>query len=126
MRARVARRAMRKRIARESLQEAVAIFERLGAPLWATKAQSELARIGGRTPSGSALTPAERRVAALVADGGSNKEVAASLFVSVKTVEAHLARVYAKLEIRSRTELAARFAREAETRRQLSSPTLDS
>jgi DNA-binding NarL/FixJ family response regulator len=77
----------------EAIDEALG-FERLVAPLWARQARGELARVGGRTTS-SGLTPTERRVAELVASGLSNKEVAAMSFVSVKTVEATLSRVYA-------------------------------
>jgi DNA-binding CsgD family transcriptional regulator len=105
----VRRRAKRKRAAREALEAARAAFDELGAPLWVEKARRELARIGGRTASGG-LTPTERRVAELVADGRSNKEVAAALFVSVRAVEANLSRIYAKLGISSRTELARRLA----------------
>jgi DNA-binding CsgD family transcriptional regulator len=104
------RRAKRRRAAREALTEAVAVFDQLGSPLWSKKGRSELARIGGRAPSPEALTPTERRVAELVAEGRTTKEVAAELFVSVKTVEGHLSHVYAKLGVRSRAELAARFA----------------
>ena len=100
-----------RRAARESLEEALAFFQQLGAPLWAEKARAELARIGGRAPASGQLTPTEQRVAALVADGSSNKEVAAALVVTVKTVEANLSRVYAKLGVRSRTELARRLSR---------------
>lgn len=100
--------------ARRSLLEALRTFERLGALLWATRARAELSRVPGRTPAGRSLTPTERRVADLVAEGRSNKEVAAALFVSVKAVEANLSRVYAKLAVRSRSELAHRFAGERE------------
>jgi len=106
----VLRRAKQKRAARESLQASVASFEELGAELWATKARSELARIGGRAPASEELTPTERRVAELVAEGLPTKAVAAELFVSVKTVEGHLSRIYAKLGVRSRAELAAKFS----------------
>jgi DNA-binding CsgD family transcriptional regulator len=85
------------------------IFEGLGAALWADKTRAELARIGGRAPSSLDLTPTETKVAALVASGGTNREVADTLFISVNTVEAHLKRIYRKLGIRSRTELASRF-----------------
>ena len=101
----VHRRGKHKRAGREALEAAVAAFEGLGAPLWADKARAELARIGGRTAEGG-LTPTERRVAELVAAGRSNKEVAAELFVTVRAVEANLSRVYAKVGVRSRTELA--------------------
>jgi class 3 adenylate cyclase/DNA-binding CsgD family transcriptional regulator len=100
------RRAKRKRPARDALEEALGAFERAGAALWAERARGEVARIGGRAPSTGALTPAEERVAALVAEGRTNREVAAALFLSDRTVEGHLSRVYAKLGVRSRTELA--------------------
>jgi DNA-binding CsgD family transcriptional regulator len=102
----VQRRAKRKRAAREALEEALAVFERLGAGLFAEQARLELGRIGGRGPATDQLTPTERRVAGLVAEGRSTKEVAASLFVSPKTVEGHLSRIYAKLGIHSRAALA--------------------
>jgi DNA-binding CsgD family transcriptional regulator len=103
------RRAKMKRPAREALEQALASFEELGAAIWAEKARAELTRIGGRPAATGQLTPTERRVAALVAEGRSNKEVAASLFVTVKTVEANLSRIYAKLGLRSRTELTHRL-----------------
>jgi DNA-binding NarL/FixJ family response regulator len=108
----VRRRAKYKRAARETLEAALAVFEELGAELWAAKARSDLGRIGGRAPATDALTPTERRVAELVAEGRPTKVVAGELFVSVKTVEGHLSRIYAKLGVRSRAELAARFAAE--------------
>ena len=101
------RRAKQKRAARESLQGALDIFERLGAPLWAERAGAELARIGLRPPAPLDLTPTEERVAELVAAGHTNREVAQALFVSVHTVEDNLRRIYRKLGVRSRTELAA-------------------
>jgi DNA-binding CsgD family transcriptional regulator len=100
------RRAKHKAAARAALEEAVEILDAMGAVLWVERARAELGRIGGRAAS-DGLTPTEQRVADLVAEGRSNKEVAAELFVSVRTVEANLTRVYAKLGIRSRTELAA-------------------
>jgi DNA-binding CsgD family transcriptional regulator len=103
------RRARRWRDARESLAEAVTVFEALGARLWAERAREELARVGGRKRGSGELTATEQRVAALVAEGRSTKEVAASLFVSAKTVEGHLSHIYDKLGVRSRTELAHRI-----------------
>jgi DNA-binding NarL/FixJ family response regulator len=100
---------VRRGAARTSLEHALAVFDRLPAPLWATKARAELARIGGRAPSRGALTPSEERVAALVAEGRTNREVAADLFITERTVEAALTRVYGKLSVRSRTELAGRL-----------------
>lgn len=105
----VERRAKRKREARQSLDRALEVFEELGAALWAERTRAELARIGGRAPSPQTLTPTEGRVAELVAAGSTNREVADALFVSVHTVEANLKRIYRKLGIRSRTELASRF-----------------
>jgi DNA-binding CsgD family transcriptional regulator len=106
----VRRRARQRREAREALGEALSVFEQLGAPLWVEKAHAELARIGGRPPATGELTATEERVAALVAEGLTNREVAARLFVSDRTVEGHLSRIYAKLGVRSRAELAGRFA----------------
>ncbi len=106
------RRAKRRGAARTTLGDALERFERLGAPLWAEKARSELARIGGRAPSRGELTEAERRIAALVAEGRTNREVAAALFVTEHTVEGALTRVYRKLGVRSRTELAHRLGHE--------------
>jgi len=110
----VLRRGRQKQAARDSLDAALALFEELGAALWAEKARAELARIGGRAPASGQLTPTEQRVAALVAEGRSNKEVAAELVVTVKTVEANLSRIYAKLGVRSRTELARRLSQAGE------------
>ena len=103
----VERRAKRKREARDTLTKALEVFDGLGAALWADKTREELARIGGRAASSLDLTPTEARVAELVAAGGTNREVADALFVSVHTVEANLKRIYRKLGIRSRTELAS-------------------
>jgi DNA-binding CsgD family transcriptional regulator len=105
----VERRAKRKREARDTLTKALEIFDGLGAALWADKTRAELARIGGRAPSSLDLTPTEGKVAALVAAGSTNREVADALFVSIHTVEANLKRIYRKLGVRSRTELASRF-----------------
>ena len=103
------RQAQRRRAAREALEQALAIFEQLGAPLWAEKARAELRRISGRRAASDELTETERRVAELAAQGRTNKEIAAELFMGVSTVEAHLSHVYRKLGVRSRTELAARL-----------------
>jgi DNA-binding CsgD family transcriptional regulator len=105
----VQRRAKRKRAAREALEEAAAGFDQLGARLWAERAREELRRVSGRRPSTSKLTDTEERVAWLAAQGLSNKEIGAALFVTVHTVEAHLVHVYRKLGISSRGELARRL-----------------
>jgi DNA-binding NarL/FixJ family response regulator len=104
------RRLRRRREARGALDDALAEFTRLGARVWAEKARAERRRIGGRVGSPRELTDAERRIAEQVAAGLSNKEVAAALFLSVSTVEAALWKVYRKLDVRSRTQLAARLA----------------
>jgi ATP/maltotriose-dependent transcriptional regulator MalT len=106
----VRRQAQQKKTARDALDQALAIFEELGARLWAEKAHAELRRISGRRPADEELTETERRVADLAAVGRSNKEIAAELFMGVSTVEAHLSRVYRKLGIRSRAGLAGRLA----------------
>ena len=111
----IERRARHKRAARAALERALAEFEQLGAPLWAERAQDELARVSGRAPSRGKLTPTERRVAELVAEGLATKEVAARLFVSPRTVDGHLTHIYAKLGVHSRTDLARRLAQGADT-----------
>jgi DNA-binding CsgD family transcriptional regulator len=103
------RRAKRRGEARARMEEARGVFDEIGARLWAARARDELARVGGRQRSGPELTPTEERIARLVAGGASNAEVAADLFVTVRTVESNLTRIYAKLGLKSRTELAARF-----------------
>ena len=104
------RRTKRRRDARATLERALAIFARSGAALWAERARGELRRISGRAPTTGALTPAEERVAALVAEGKTNREVAATLFVSDRTVEGHLSRIFGKLGVRHRAELARALA----------------
>jgi DNA-binding NarL/FixJ family response regulator len=100
--------------ARHSLERAAAEFEELGSPGWAEQARAECARVGGRRPQATGeLTPAERRVVELAADGLANKEIARSLFVTVRTVEVHLKHAYAKLGVRSRTQLARRISERA-------------
>ncbi len=101
----VRRRGLQKRAARGAIAEALAGFEQLGAATWVERARSELGSIGGRSRE-EGLTPAERRVASLVAEGRTNREVAAALFLGERTVASHLTHIYAKLGIRSRTELA--------------------
>lgn len=103
---RTQRRAKKRGAARTTLEEALARFEALGAQLWAGQAREELARIGGRAPSRGELTEAEQRIARLVALGNTNREVAAALFLTEHSVETALTRVYRKLGVRSRAELA--------------------
>jgi DNA-binding CsgD family transcriptional regulator len=106
----VLRRAKKRAAARAALGEAADVFARLGAEVWLARTRDEAARISGRAASGPELTETERRVAELVASGRSNKEVASELFVTVRTVEANLTRIYGKLGVRSRTALARRLS----------------
>jgi ATP/maltotriose-dependent transcriptional regulator MalT len=106
----VRRQAQQKKAAREALEQALAIFDELGARLWAEKARSELARISGRAPASEELTETERRVAELAAQGRTNKQIAAELYMGLSTVEAHLSHVYRKLGVR-RAELAAQLSK---------------
>jgi DNA-binding CsgD family transcriptional regulator len=109
------RRARRVREARERLRAALERFEGIGAAPWAARARAELRAAGGaasqaRMPATRELTPQELEVALAVARGATNREVAAALYVSPKTVEVHLSRVFRKLGVRSRTELATHIA----------------
>lgn len=103
----IERRAKRKAQAGEALEQARTIFEQLGTRVWCERARLELERTGVHRTAGGELSAAERRVADLAASGATNKQIAAQLFMSVKTVEAHLSRVYHKVGVHSRTELAA-------------------
>jgi DNA-binding NarL/FixJ family response regulator len=110
VRGQLERRANRKLAARESLIAALEAFGALGAPSWAQRTRGEIARLGLRHRDPAELTEGERRIAELAATGLTNRQVAEAAFVSPKTVEANLARVYEKLGIRSRAELGARMA----------------
>jgi DNA-binding CsgD family transcriptional regulator len=108
---RLHRRGRRKGAARERLHEALAIFAAAGASGWAQRTQSELGRIGGRQAAAAGeLSATESAIARLVASGQTNREVAAALHLSARTVEWNLSRVYRKLGVRSRTELATALA----------------
>jgi DNA-binding NarL/FixJ family response regulator len=106
-RGQVHRRAGHRRAARADLEAALATFESIGARVWMARAREELAHLGGRAGSPLELTAAERRVAGLAAAGLSNREIAAELVISVRTVENQLSAAYAKLGITSRRRLAA-------------------
>ena len=104
----ILRRLGRRRDAAAMLAEARAVFASVGNPLWVAKVDAEERRLGGRRSAAGALTPTEERVARLAGEGLRNAEIAARLFVTPKTVEGTLSRVYRKLGVRSRTELARR------------------
>lgn len=109
------RRARKRRLAREYLRMAFETLDRLGARPWVARAAAELAATGEHVqqadPGGLRdLTPHELQLALLVAQGATNKEAGATLFISPKTVEAHLHHIYVKLGLRSRTELAHHLA----------------
>ncbi len=106
----ILRRRRQRANAKASFEQAYALFDGMGARLWADRVRAELDRIGLRRGGGEELTTSERSVAELAAKGMSNREVAAALSVSPKTVEASLSRVYRKLGITSRAELGARMA----------------
>jgi DNA-binding CsgD family transcriptional regulator len=103
------RRQRRKEAATATLRDAVRAFEDMGTPLWADRARAELARTDVAHRGTDALTPSELRVAELAVSGMSNRDIATALFISPKTVEANLARIYRKLDIHSRTQLARRL-----------------
>ena len=105
------RQAKQRRAARETLGEAIALFDSLEARPRAEKARAELARVSGRVASRDDLTATEQAIAEHAAAGRQNKEIAAAMFITPRTVESHLTRIYRKLGVRSRAELAARFGR---------------
>jgi DNA-binding CsgD family transcriptional regulator len=99
------RRQRQKDASTRTFREALESFETMGSQLWAARARAELARTKVAPTHDLALTPSERRVAELAASGMTNRDVAAALFISPKTVEANLARIYRKLGIKTRAEL---------------------
>ena len=113
------RRSNRRRDARPHLRAALEAFETVGAAPWRERAAAEMRATGetvpARGPRGrESLTPQELQIALLVAEGKTNREIGASIFLSPKTVEFHLTRVYRKLDINSRAELIRLFAREGD------------
>ncbi len=106
----IQRRRGHRQAAATTLAATVTAFEHLGMPLWCARARDELARLDPAAGTSIGLTTTEQRVAMLAARGSSNKEIAAQLFISSKTVEANLSRVYRKLGLRSRVDLANRLA----------------
>lgn len=103
------RRQRRKEAAAATLRDALETFENIGTTLWAQRARDELTRVNVRPSRDRALTPSEQRVAELASAGMSNRDIAAALFISIKTVEANLGRIYRKLGVRGRVALARRL-----------------
>ena len=110
------RRSKQRAEAREPLTAALDEFERLGARPWAERARTELRATGGPTgprreqAAADQLTPHELQIAVLVAQGMTNREAAAALFLSPKTIEYHLGQIYRKLDVRGRAQLARYMA----------------
>jgi len=104
------RRRKEKLLAREALARSCEIFDQLGSPLWAERARAELRRVGLRRADPRELTVTEERVASLAASGLTNRVIAERAFLSPKTVEANLGRVYQKLGIHTRAELGRAIA----------------
>jgi DNA-binding NarL/FixJ family response regulator len=109
------RRANRRAEARDHLRRALELAQRAGATLLAEQAHEELIATGARPrrvelSGAAALTPSERRTAAMAAEGMSNREIAQALFVTLRTVEMHLSNAFRKLGVSSRTQLAAALA----------------
>ena len=102
------RRRREKRLARQALSEALRTFADLQAPIWAERVRTELARVPSRQAS-TGLTPTEETIARLAVEGLTNREIADRIFVSPKTVEVNLTRIYRKLGVRSRATLASRL-----------------
>jgi DNA-binding NarL/FixJ family response regulator len=99
------RRQRRRGVAADTLRDTLRVFEDLDTPLWADRVRAELARATLDLSRTAELTPSEQRVAELVASGMTNRDAAVALFISPKTVEANLSRIYRKLDIHSRAEL---------------------
>ncbi len=112
------RRAKQRAEAREPLTAALDAFERLGARPWAERARTELRATGGQASgrrtqaAAEQLTPHELQIAVLVSQGMTNREAAAALFLSPKTIEYHLGQIYRKLDVRGRAQLARLMAME--------------
>jgi DNA-binding CsgD family transcriptional regulator len=109
----IERRAKLKSAARDSFSQALDVFERLGAVLWADKACGELSKLGTRPPV-EGLTDTEHRIAALIAQGLTNQEIASAMFVTGNTVQTHVRHIFQKRGVRSRTELAAQLLSDPE------------
>jgi DNA-binding CsgD family transcriptional regulator len=118
----VERRRKHKAEAREALARASELFELVGAQIWKERAHSELQRTGISRRRDGELTPTEQRIAILAARGATNREIATQMFITVKTVEANLSRIYGKIGVRSRTELASRIQHHRDASQTISIP----
>lgn len=107
----IQRRAKQKNAAKRSLDQALAIFEEIGASMWADRTRDEQRRVGLKRKTQSGLTPAQSRVVELVCAGMSNREIAGALYMSPRTVESHLTKAYREFGVRSRAQLVATLAR---------------
>jgi DNA-binding NarL/FixJ family response regulator len=107
---RVRRESNLKKAARDALEQAAEIFERLGAKQWLERTRAEIRRIGGRNVTTGEFSETERRIVELVVAGRMNREIAAELYLSPNTVAWNLSRVYRKLGVTSRTGLVAHVA----------------
>jgi DNA-binding CsgD family transcriptional regulator len=108
------RRAKRKTTAKHTLERALEVLDPLEAAIWVARARDELGRVGlRRAVAADGLTPAQERVAELAAGGATNREIAQTLYMSARTVESHLTKIYAELGIRSRAQLATAIATRA-------------
>ena len=105
------RRRGRRKAAAARLTSALEIFDRMGAAGWAGRARGELSRLSGDRTERHELTPSEERIATLASEGLRNREIAAQLGISEKTVEAALSHAYEKLQIRSRAQIATALRR---------------
>jgi ATP/maltotriose-dependent transcriptional regulator MalT len=115
------RRQRQKDAARATFREALQAFDAMGTPLWADRARTELARVNVAPTRNLTLTSSEQQVAELAASGMTNRDIAAALFISPKTVEAKLARLYRKLGVNSRAELGRVVAQQTENQPHVSS-----
>jgi DNA-binding CsgD family transcriptional regulator len=107
------RRLKARRGAQQALESASTLFEQLGARHWLARTRRELDRVGRRTQMPLELTLTERRIAELAATGASTRDIAAAAFISPKTVEANITRIYRKLGVSSRAQLAVLMVRDA-------------
>ncbi|HEY1713882.1 MAG TPA: LuxR C-terminal-related transcriptional regulator [Solirubrobacteraceae bacterium] len=106
----IQRRAKQKNAAKQSLNEALVIFEEIGAARWAARTRDELQRVGLKRKAQEGLTPAQARVVELVCAGMSNRQIAGTLYMSPRSVESHLTKAYREFGVKSRAQLVAAIA----------------